>query len=308
MSFLKSKFDLCVLELPKEFQITQGEAFNKLQAKKFKELTAAQEFGHGWTNMTDLFKDFSMDDTVVVNAVVGGYRFDKKKVPGALIKKLYTEKIKEKFNDGTGSKMTKEDKKILKQECKEQLLMQTLASPKMTTWIYDIDNQKVYLAAKSMAVVDTFVTLFGTTFDVSVTVKNYGLAEEDDLSDFLDYLWSNLSSAVEGEDRKGFWIDQEVTFDFDKNTFKFNGPRIEEYKEEIESFKKTKRIKSINVGMMMGTSEYSVTFNNKNMLLGVESLDKIVHEEVETAVIDNQDRIQTVMSQVEKLIETFKTN
>lgn len=303
MSFLKSKFDLCVLDLPKEFSVTQGEAFNLLLSKRFQELTPAQEFGHGFANMTDLFKDFTMEDSVVVNAVVGGYRFDKKKAPPALIKKLYSEKIKQRIKEG--GKITKDDKKIIKQECKEQLLMQTLPTPKLCSWILDIDRKKVYLAAKSMSVVDTFVSLFGKTFNTSLTVETFGLDDEEDITGFLDYLWSNLTTSAEGEEKKGFWIDQEVTFDSDKNTFKFNGPRIEEFKEEIESFKKSKRIKSMNVGMLIGESEYSVTFNNKNMLLSVASLDKIEHESIETAVLDNMDRIATVTKQVETLIEKF---
>jgi len=310
MSFLKSKFDLCVLDLPEDFDITQGEAFQKLLTKRFKELTPAQEFGDGWVNMTDLFKDFTMEDTVAVNAVVGGYRFDKKKVPPALIKKLYSEKLKERINDGLSKKMSKEDKKVLKQECKEQLLMQTLATPKLATWIMDLDNKRVYLASKSLAAVDTFVILFGETFDTSLTLKDFNLKEEDEISEFLDYLWTNLSKEEpkEGEEvKREFWVDQEITLDFDDNTFKFNGPRIEEYLSEIESFKKTKRIKSINVGMHIGESEYSVTFNSKNMLLGVESLDKIDHESIETAVLDNMDRINTVITRVETLISKFNS-
>jgi hypothetical protein len=302
MSFLDSKFDLCILELPEDFTITQGEAFNKLQSKKFKELSASQEFGDGWVNISDMFKDFSMEDSVVVNSVVGGYRFDKKKVPPALIKKLFKEKLKEKFNEGI--KLSKDDKKSLKQECKEQLMMQTLATPKMATWIIDLNKNLVYLSTKSMFVVDTFKILFSSTFDISLKIKNFSFEEEEEISNFLDFLWSNIDSNAEKEN-PDFWIDQEITLDFDKNTFKFNGPRIEEYKEEINNFKKLKRIKSINLGLKIGESNYSLTFNNKNMILGIQNLDKITHESMETAIIDNEDRIHSVIQKVEDLVKKY---
>lgn len=302
MSFLNSKFDICFLELPKEFSITEGEAFEKLKINKFKELTPSQEFGDGWVNISDMFKDFDMDDTLVVDSYVGGYRYDKKKVPSALIKKLYGEKIKERLKEGV--KLSKDDKKILKQECKDQLMMQTLASPKMVSWILDTEKNMVYLSTKSMSVVDSFVKLFSTTFDTSLTIKNFGLSDESLISDFLDYLWEHLENSEDNEN-PNFWMDQEVTFDFDKNIFKFNGPRIEEYREDIENFKKSKRIKSINVGVKIGESNYSVTFNNQNMLLGIDSLDKMEHEEPETAIIDNKDRIHSIMGRIENLVATF---
>ncbi|MDB4330316.1 recombination-associated protein RdgC [bacterium] len=305
MSFLKSKFSLCVLNVPEDVKFTQGEIFNKLQQQKFKEVPASKEFGDGWAHVSDLFKDFTMEDSVVVNSMVGGYRYDKKKVPSALVKNLYLQKLRE-LQKESGDKITRDEKKLLKDECKSQLLMQTLPSPKLATWIWDIDNHKIYLATKSLTVVDSFTALFDTTFNVYLSVEDFSLEEEDDLTGFLDYLWGNLD---ENEDTKNeaqnFWFDHEVTFDFDKNTFKFNGPRIEEYKDEIEDFKKSKRIKSLNVGLAVGGSEYSVTFNSKNMLLDVESLAKIQHEDVETAILDNQDRINVVTSEVKNIIGKY---
>lgn len=295
MSFLKSKFNLCVFEIPKELKITQGEAFNKLQKNKFKDLQSSQEFGDGWSNVKDLFKDFTMEDTVAVNSVVGGYRYDRKRVPAALIRKMYNEKLKEQSKDGF---LNKNEKKLLKEECKAQLLMQTLPTPKLVTWFWDIDNCHVYVDIKSKAVIDTFTTLFNKTFGVYPVIKDYGL-EEEEIGSFLEFIWETY------EDQNNYWIDQEVTFDIDKNTFKFNGPEIEEYLEEIGVFKKAKGIKNLNVGMKLGDSDYSITFNNKNMVLGIESLAKVEHEDIETAILDNQDRINSVISQIEKMVKQY---
>jgi hypothetical protein len=304
MSFLNYKFDICFLDLPKDFKVTEKEVYDKLKSNKFKDLNSSQEFGDGWVNVSDMFKDFEMEDILVVDSYVGGYRFDKKKVPPALLKKLYNEKLKERNKEGV--KLTKEDKKMIKQECKDQLMMQTLATPKMISWILDTEKNMVYLNTKSSSVVDTFIKLFNTTFDTSITVNNFDFQNESEISEFLDYVWKNLETS-ENTESPNFWIDQEVTFDFDKNVFKFNGPRIEEYRADIENFKKSKRIKSINFGAKIGDSDYSLTLNNQNMAISVECLEKITHESVETAVLDNTDRIHKIMDLIKDLAKKFKT-
>ena len=299
MTYLASKYNLCVLEVPQDFKITQGEAYTKLLEKKFKEIGSSEEFSHGFVNIEDMFKDFSMEDSVAVNSLIGGYRFDKKRVPAPLIKKLFIEKLQERSKD-YGVVLTKKDKKMLKEECKAQLLMKTLPTPSLVSWIWDIDNFRVYLDSKSKAVVDKFIELFSDTFNISLVQKNYGI-DEDSISDFLEYLWKN----AEDEENDSFWINHEVTLDSQKNTFKFNGPSIEEYLEEINNFKSSKKIKNINIGMAMKGDEYSLTFNGKNMIVSVENMAKIKHEDVETAIIDNSDRINTIIMHLEDMAKNY---
>jgi len=299
MSLLKSKFSLCVLEVPKDFSITQGEAYNALKENKFVELTPAQDFGHGWVAIEDMFKsDFSMEESVAVNAVVGGYRFDKKSVPAPLVKKLYKEKLREREKE-EGGKLEKTDKEILKEECRQQLILKALASPKLVTWIWDTDNHVVYVDAKSNMVIEKFMTLFTKTFGVpSISVKSYGL-NEDQISSFLDWIWKNT------ENLESTWIDQGVTLDADKNTFKFNGPSIDDYLDEIESIKKGKSIKNLSIGCALGDNDYSLTFGNKNLIAAVESMTKIEHECAETAILDNSDRIISVINKIQTTVDQF---
>lgn len=307
MSFLKQKFDLCVFELPEGFHLTEGEAFQKLKSNKFTELSPSHEFGHGWANILNMFSDFGMEDTVASNALVGGYRYDRKKIPSALLNKLFKEKLKEFCKERDIKRANKDDKKIIKQECKDQLLIQTLATPKLASWFIDTENNRVYLSSKIKSVVDSFASLFNQTFEIPLKVKDFNM-ESEEIRDFLDFLWSNLRDFdPELEEQKdGLWMNQEVTLDYDKNTFKFNGPTIEEYKKDIQSFKKSKKIKSMNVGFKKGNLEYAVTLNNKNMFFAVEILDKIDHESIETAVLDNLDNINQVINQIENLVDTFQ--
>lgn len=299
MSLLKSKFNLCVLEVPKDFTITQGEAFNALKSNTFVELSPTQDFGHGWVAIDDLFStDFSMEDSVAVNSVVGGYRYDKKSVPGALLKKLYKEKLKEREKE-EGCKLEKDDKAILKDECRELLLPKVLPSPKLITWIWDVDNCLIYIDAKSVSVVDKFITLFTKTMGMpTLKIKDYGL-DEDKMESFLDWIWKNTESM------ESTWIDQGVTLDASKNTFQFKGPSLDEYLEEIESIKKGKSIKSLNIGCSLGEMDYSLTLGGKNLIAGVESTDKIQHECTETAIIDNSDRITSIINKIQVTVEQF---
>ncbi len=299
MSLLESKFNLCVLEVPKDFSITQGEAFNSLKDNLFVELSPAQEFGHGWVSIEDLFKtDFTMEDSVVVNSIVGGYRYDKKSVPAELVKKLFKEKLKEREKE-EGHKLEKEDKEILKEECKQLLLPKVLPTPKLVTWVWDIDRHLVYVDAKSMKVVENFMTLFTKTFKVpKVTFKNYGLIE-DQIGNFLDWIWKNTANL------KDTWINKGVTLDASKNTFQFKGPSIEDYLEEIESIKGGKTIKNVNIGFSLNEMDYSITLNEKNMIVSVESENKIEHESSETAIIDNTDRIVSIIEKLQDTADKF---
>jgi len=299
MSLLKSKFSLCVLEVPKDFSITQGEAFNALKSNTFVELTPTQDFGHGWVSIDDLFcTDFTMEDSIAVNSVVGGYRYDKKSVPGALLKKLYKEKLKEREKE-EGCKLEKDDKAILKDECRDLLLPKVLPSPKLVTWIWDVDNHLIYLDAKSVSVVEKFITLFSKTTGVStLKIKDYGL-EEDKMESFLDWIWKNT------ENLESTWIDQGVTLDASKNTFQFKGPSLDDYLEEIESIKKGKSIKSLNIGCSLGDMDYSLTFGGKNLITGVESMSEIQHECAETAIIDNSDRISSIINKIQGTVDQF---
>ena len=299
MSLLKSKFNLCILEIPKEFTITQGEAFKALQENKFKELTPSQDFGHGWVDIEDMFNtDFTMESTVAVNSIVGGYRYDKKSVPAALVKKLFKERLKDREKE-EGHKLEKADKEILKEECRQQLILKALASPKLITWIWDVDNSRIYVDAKSTGIIEKFMTLFTGTFKVpKITIKNYGL-NEDHICNFLDWIWKNTTNI------EATWIDQGVTLDADKNIFKFTGPSLEEYLEEIENLKKGKSVKSLNVGIALGDEDYSLTFGSKNLIASVESSSKIKHESVETAILDNQDRINSLIDKIQKTVNQF---
>jgi hypothetical protein len=299
MSFLTSKFNLCVFELPEGFKISQGEAFKKIHEFKFKEGDSSKDFAHGFSNPEDLFKDFTVEDSFVVNSLICGYRFDKKKVPAPLLKKFYKEKLKEKSGE-YGVKLTKQDKKMLKEECKAQLLLKTLPTPTLLNWIWDTDNNVIYFDSKSKMVIDRFKDLFYSAFEVPLTQKNFELTEED-IPEFLEHIWKT----AENEENENYWINQEVTLDSEKNTFKFNGPSIEEFLEEIDSFKKSKKIKNINIGVSLNKSDYSLSFNSKNMIVSVESLEKIKHESVETAVLDNMDRISTIVNHLEDLVKNY---
>jgi len=299
MSLLKSKFSLCVLEVPKDFSITQGEAYSALKKNTFVELTPAQDFGQGWVEIENMFNtEFSMEDTVAVNAIVGGYRFDKKSIPAPLIKKLYNEKLKEREKE-EGGKLEKDEKEILKEECRQQLVLKALPSPKLVTWIWDTDNHRVYIDSKSVGVIEKFMGLFTKTFGVpKITIKNYGL-NEDQIGNFLDWIWKNT------ENLESTWIDQGVTLDADKNTFKFSGPSMEDYLDEIEAMKKGKSIKTLNIGCALGGYDYSLTFGGKNLIAGVESMAKIEHESAETAILDNSDRIISVIDKIQTTVDQF---
>jgi len=292
MSFLKPNFNLCVFDV-EPFQ--QSEVISNLLKRRFTELTPSQESGHGWVLINDLFKNnFEAENTHVVNYSTAGYRCDHKAVPPILIKKLYKEKLSKAIKEE--GRVSKEQRNILKEECKIQLLSKALPNPKVFEWIWDFETNRIYLDTKSPKVIDNFMALFTDTFEVSLTLTDYRITE-DALSGFLEWLWENI------REKKGFWIYKDLTLDADKNIFKFNGPDLEDYLDEIENLKNTKRVQQLGISTPLNESSISFTLNDKNMVLSLKNSKKIKHDSVETAILDNGDIIKSVI----KILENFST-
>jgi len=299
MSYLKSTFNVCILEMSEDVNITAKDIYQKLVENRFRELTPAQEFGHGFIDIKDIFKtNFEFADSIGDKCIYGGYRYDKKMVPNVLVKKLYLEKLREKKSQG--EKLNKVDKKILKEECKAQLIMKAFPKPNLISWIWDLSNYKLYLDTKNIKVIDNFLALFSDAFDnIPLTLFNMGL-EEDQLENFLEWLWKKLEKK-----EKDFEIDDDIILDTgDKTLFKFNGPTLELYLSEIESIKNSKSFKKLSTTMLIDEDAYRISFNSKNLILTVKLVEKIKHESVETAILDNLDRIQ----QIQEKIKTFVTD
>lgn len=298
MSKMKSKFNLCVLTLPQDFKYQIGETHNKLLAKKFIDLTPSQEFGCGWVHPEDMFKtNFSMQELIVSDCIIGGYRYDKKSVPAALVKKLFKEKIKEREEE-LGGRLEKTDKQILKEECKDLLLLKALPNPKMIQWIWNMEDNTIFLDVKSPKIIDEFISLFNATFGVNVQRKNYGVQDEN-VSSFLDWVWQQSPST---EDQ---WVDKGITLDADSNIFKFSGPTLEAFIKEIEVMREGKKVKEICIGCKLGNNDYYIKFNSKNLIVAVESTNKIKYESLDAAVLDRVDIATLVVEKIETLIKSY---
>ena len=295
---MKAKFNLCVLELPADFKISLGDLHKKLQVKQFVELSPSQEFGCGWVNPGDMFKaSFNHEDIAVDESIICGFRYDKKSVPSALVKKLFKERIKEREKE-MGQKLEKADRQILKEECKEQLLLKAMANPKMIPWLWNLENNRIYIDLKSDKIIEEFIGLFSKTFEVAVSLKNYGIPEEQ-VTLFLGWIWKQ-SETIEGQ-----WVDQGITLNVDKNIFKFNGPTLDAFMDEIESMKEGKRVKDICVRCALGGNDYYITFSSKNLIVSVQSVNKIKHESIATAVLDRMDSCERVTNKIETLIKDY---
>lgn len=294
MSLLKSNYNLCVLELEAPLEGTRSAIHDKLLAKKFIELSPPQDFGHGWVAVDEIFKSqFNLGDITVLDNFVGGYRYDQKKVPNPLIKKLYLEKLKEK----KGEKLNKLEKKNLKDECKAQLLIKALPNPKMATWILETSTNRIFLDAKSDKVVENFIKLFQETFGVTLKVINFNVPLEK-LNGFLEWLWANISKL------QGLSIHTNVVFDAEDTSFNFTGP-LENYLEEIDSIKHEKVIKKLSLEMTLQELNFLITLNSKNTYLVIKNTTKLNHESVETAVIDNLDRLNKVLNKLNELAADY---
>jgi len=244
----------------------------------------------------DMFKvDFIAENITVGDCIFGGYRFDRKTVPQSLIKKLFREKLREK--KALGEKLNKEERKNLKEECRDQLIMRALPKPSMITWIWDLDNAKVYLDTKSTKLIDSFVALFNSSFGVDLSTDKI---IDESLDSFLEWLWKNF------ENREDINVKDDIILDTgDKTLFKFNGPSLENYLAEIDSIKHSKSFKKLSTQINIEGESYSIGFNSKNTIVSVKLAQKIKHENAETAVIDNLDRIRQITNKIQSLMTEY---
>jgi len=300
MSYLKNSFNLCILEVPKTFELPTNAICEKFSENKFIDISPIEEFCHGWCAIDDIFKtSVNSDDLAGVNCIFGGYRYDKKSVPKPLIQKLYREKLIERKK--LGETLNKIDRKILKEECKSQLMMKALPKPSLITWVWDLSSFKIYLDTKSPKIIESFLTLFFNTIDgIDLKISNLGLNSEDELINFLGWLWNNL------EKREDISLDTDIILDMGEKTFfKFNGPSLENYKKEIETIKNSKIFKKLGMTVIIDDSEYRIIFNSSNSVLNIKYNKKIKHESVETAILDNLDRIQQILKKTNILVQDY---
>jgi len=302
MSFLKNKFSLSILRINEDINLTQREAILKLESSIFKDPSPLVEFADGFVDVSDMFIPFiPQENAIILNGLVCGYRFDKKSIPSTLLKKVFKDKIKE-IQDKEGVTLSREEKKTIKEDCKKSLLSKVLAKPKAVTWFWDMPNNIIYLNTDSPKVLSNFEKLFRSTFELpesSLELENYGLNNKETISDFLEWIWK------ETEDTSLGIINQKITFKLDINEFNFKGPHLTEFMEEIDNFKKSKRVKNLSLNFTSNKHEYLITLSNKNTMINVEILDAVKHENVETAILDNLDHIENITKYLNKIIQKF---
>lgn len=296
MSYLKSNFNVCAFETLEDNTPNFSSIHEKLLAKSFTDLVKTSSYQDGFVAIDNIFKtNFNLEDISVGSCVAIGYRYDTKKVPKALIKKLFLERLADLKRSGT--EITKEEKETLKQECQEQLLIKALPSPNLVGCIWDIPNKRIYLDSKSEKIIEAFKKLFEDTFGFALRLYTYKFEVAARYPKFLNWLWGN----VENHD---LWLEKNVVFNKEKTTFNFTGT-LEPFMPEIETMKNNKDIKKIVVGAALGNMDFSVSLNSKNFYLGAKSLNKINHESVETAIIDNVDRINLIINKFTELSTNF---
>ena len=294
MSFLSSNFNLCVLELPKEFKLKPAEIYDKLGTKRFKEITALEKSCNGWVAIHNMFKsNFTYEETCAGSSIVAAFRQDVKKVSGKLVRKLYLERLAERKKDGI--KLLKDDKKILKEACQEELVLKALPTPNAFHFIIDMDKNLIYLDAKSLNVVDAFSNLFEATFSMRPFLKDMDVKDYDK---FLDWLWNSIASLEE------IGVYSNIVIKDDNNSFSLNSESLQKYAEQINTLKEGKAIKKLGLSMHKDV-DYNVMINDKNFILSIKTLPKIKHESVETAVIDNVGRIDYVTTKIQDIIKKF---
>jgi len=293
MSFLKSNFNLCVLTLPEEFSVKKMDAYDKLLKNQFRNLSASDESGHGWVDLKEFDKtDFDFDKVCFGTNMALGYRIDKKSVPKKLLKSNVNKAVAKRRK--AGEKVNADLRTVIKDECKAQLVMKALPTPKHVHWIWDFDLKCIYLDTHTDKVVQNFKELFQKTFEVNLELKQYNLSGEL-LNNFLDWIWVNEPEQIKVDDNIVLSSSEE------KTNFNYQSQSLENYEEYIDQAKENKLIKKLNIVFQLKNINYKVKLNDTNLFLSVESEPKIKGSDSEPIILDITDRITTLVKKFETL-------
>jgi DNA recombination-dependent growth factor C len=126
---------------------------------------------------------WDMSDCQVNNAFLLRIRYERRKVPAALVQMLYKQKLREHLKS-TGKNMKRTERQEFKEKLVQDLLKKTLPAVTYTDLLWNLDEHEVLIFSASKSVrqraEQLFYQTFGKPFDISLIRFDGALAFLDD--------------------------------------------------------------------------------------------------------------------------------
>lgn len=141
--------------------------------------TEPAELSIGWTNLFDPFNpDFSGSSFLVASYFVFSLRIDKKSVPVKVINKHTDIQQKKRLEETGRDFLSKNERKQLKEEVKQRLLLRVPSVPNVFDLVWDYDHSQLWFFSTQKAANEELESLFLKSFNISlVKLFPYTLAD-----------------------------------------------------------------------------------------------------------------------------------
>ncbi|QTA84639.1 recombination-associated protein RdgC [Desulfonema magnum] len=140
----------------------------------------------GWTSFENPFKpDFKGSSFVIGTYLVFSLRIDKKTVPSKIVKKHYTLEMAKQLAESGREHLSRNEKRLLKENVVSMLNQRTLATPNIYDIIWNKEDALLWFFSTQKAANEALETLFSKSFKLTlIRLFPYTIADlMTDLSD-----------------------------------------------------------------------------------------------------------------------------
>ena len=148
------------------------EAIRKNRLKPFKlGQSVRKEIQYGWVQASvpgdeseDNGDQWSISDGQLADSFLLRMRIDKRMIPRALLQNLYTDALKKGENQSKSGRLSRQDKKQILQDLKEELLGVSLPNMSFLDGLWKVDENLLYVFTTGKRNLALFEDLFRKTF------------------------------------------------------------------------------------------------------------------------------------------------
>lgn len=139
----------------------------------------AQEKSMGWTTFENPFKpDFEGASFVIGSHLVFCLRIDKKSVPTKIVNKHFNVAMAKKLADESRSHLTRNEKKLLKEEVSNHLTLRIPATPNIYDLLWNLEEGVLWFFSNQKGANEELETLFARSFGLHlIRIFPYTLAD-----------------------------------------------------------------------------------------------------------------------------------
>lgn len=159
--------------------------YNRIREHSFRDIEqTTDEQSTGWVSIGDFmdtsfaYSGFSLEPYVVL-----GFRVDKRRVPGGLLRKYHRLELDKALKMREGRALSRADREQLKEKAKLGLLARIPPDTKVYDLVWDTSRNMLWLGAASRGVLDLFEDHFEKSFQLGLTPRLPFLLAQDFMSD-----------------------------------------------------------------------------------------------------------------------------